>query len=74
MLYVKHSGILIYLSNLSIISVWFLSNFVLFWQANGITNADECPRVESPSSATEVVVHSGESKQIAVRAINLKVR
>jgi hypothetical protein len=52
----------------------YMLNIQEFWQANGITNADECPRVESPSSATEFVVHSGESKQIAVRAINLKVR
>ncbi|CAC5406948.1 PLXNA [Mytilus coruscus] len=41
-------------------------------QTNGITNADECPRVESPSSVSEIVVHSGETKQIAVRVINLK--
>ncbi|XP_071128439.1 hepatocyte growth factor receptor-like isoform X3 [Mytilus edulis] len=41
-------------------------------QTNGITNADECPRVESPSSVSEIVVHYGETKQIAVRVINLK--
>lgn len=40
---------------------------------SGVINPDECPRVESPSSVSEIVVHSGESKQIAVRAVNFKV-
>ncbi|KAK3610517.1 hypothetical protein CHS0354_008946 [Potamilus streckersoni] len=38
----------------------------------GIEKSDSCPRLESPAQDTDILVHSGESKTIAVRVINLQ--
>ncbi|KAL3853671.1 hypothetical protein ACJMK2_017194 [Sinanodonta woodiana] len=38
----------------------------------GIEKSDLCPRLESPAQDTDILVHSGESKTIAVRVVNLQ--
>ncbi|XP_041349997.1 plexin-A4-like isoform X2 [Gigantopelta aegis] len=40
--------------------------------SSGITLTDSCPRVEASGQDTDILVHSGEEKQIAVRVRNLK--
>lgn len=40
--------------------------------AAAITTASECPRLEISSHDTDVVVHSGQTKKIAVRVANLQ--
>ncbi|OWF53201.1 plexin-A4-like isoform X2 [Mizuhopecten yessoensis] len=37
-----------------------------------VTNVNACPMIDSPSLDTDIVVHSGESKQIAVGVANLQ--
>ncbi|XP_069142714.1 plexin-A2-like isoform X2 [Argopecten irradians] len=37
-----------------------------------VTNVNACPMIDSPSLDTDIVVHSGESKQIAVGVVNLQ--
>jgi hypothetical protein len=39
-----------------------------------ITSSSKCPRLETTAGDTDVVVHSGQYKKIAVRVTDLLVR
>ena len=47
--------------------------FSMHFQGPGIKNKNECPHILTDSFDKAILVHSGQSKQIAVRTSNLKV-